>query len=119
VANIANILPILAIFRNEIKKTFWMWYFLGLYIQKTYFYVIAYLRCPQTPLFFFPSWHFCKIWKDIQLKLTCLSYKQSKSFSTSLILPSSLWHCHQTSQLSPIRRESHAIRFTLTFSRHV
>jgi hypothetical protein len=24
VANIANILPILAIFRNEIKKTFWM-----------------------------------------------------------------------------------------------
>ena len=45
-ANIANILPILVIFCKEITKhcgcdIFWVFY-----IQKTYSYVIAYLRCP-------------------------------------------------------------------------
>jgi hypothetical protein len=92
-ANIDNILPILVIFCKEIAKHFGCDIFGVFYIQKTYFYVMAYRRCPQAPLFYFPSWHFCAIWKDIQLKLTCLSYKISKSFkvSTSLILPS--YHC--------------------------
>jgi hypothetical protein len=43
---IANILPILVIFWKEITKHFECDIFKVFYIQKTYLYVIAYLRCP-------------------------------------------------------------------------
>jgi hypothetical protein len=46
IANIANILPILVIFCKEITKHFGCDMFWVFYIQKTYFYVIAFLRCP-------------------------------------------------------------------------
>jgi hypothetical protein len=45
-ANIANILPILVIFCKEITKHFGCDIFWVFYIEKTYFYVVAYLRCP-------------------------------------------------------------------------
>ena len=45
-ANIANILPVLVMFCKEITKHFGCDIFLVFYIQKTYSYVIAYLRCP-------------------------------------------------------------------------
>ena len=45
-ANIDNILPILVIFCKGVTKHFGCDIFCVFYIQKTYFYVIAYLRCP-------------------------------------------------------------------------
>jgi hypothetical protein len=54
-----------------------MWYFLGLLHSKDILlcYSISQMSINTTILL-------CAIWKDIQLKLTCLSYKQSKSFSS-------------------------------------